>query len=209
MLNVLSISMPARPEGSHGPAHPECARSVCIEGLEGSTVGRRVFVNFFRRAFSRHPSRRPTTLKLRRALRTSGYVCFFLFVVIFDFNYLLAKSPNQSQFLVQQVTNKKASKNALKEDIGSELKKALFSCANLATELGSLQQEIAGLQKRLLGSVEKLVENQRLFRKAKKPALADALKTMRQVRGQLCTQELSVKKLVASLDKNSCLRVGS
>ncbi len=129
-------------------------------------------------------------------------------MVVFAFGQIVfpAKSSSPSQFLVSQTFKKNASKNELKEDIGAELKKALFSCANLATELGSLQREIAGLQKRLLGSVEKLVENQRVFRKAKKPVLADALKTMRQVRGQLSIQEQNVKKLVASLDENVCLK---
>jgi len=138
---------------------------------------------------------------------TVGMKKILLFVVLVASGQVLysAKPPNQSQFLVPQIIKKNASKNELKEDIGAELKKALFSCANLATELGSLQREIAGLQKRLLGSVEKLVENQRTFRKAKKPVLADALKTMRQVRGQLSIQEQNVKKLVASLDKNVCL----
>ncbi|MBU1008259.1 hypothetical protein KKA53_04245 [Candidatus Dependentiae bacterium] len=112
----------------------------------------------------------------------------------------------KSLFLVESHTSKRVSKNQLKENIGDELKGALHTCASIVDNLGKLQQEVASLQCRLLDRVEKLIENNRCFKKAKRKELHDALDIMDKIKKQLLVQEGTVKQLAAHMDKNICLK---
>jgi len=131
--------------------------------------------------------------------------CFFL-VLGCCFVGVFLEAGSKSQFLIQSNTNKKISKNTLKENIGEELKTALHTCASITSELGVLQQEVASLQRRLLSRVEKLVENNRCFKKAKRSELSQALTIMSGVKNQLQAQRSNVKQLASKINKNVCLK---
>lgn len=125
---------------------------------------------------------------------------YFMFILIIP-----TLSAENSSFLVQE-PQKRLSKNDLKENIGEELKQSLFTCASLANELGTVQRELAKLQKRLLAKVENLLENDRCFKKASRSELSSALKTMNAMQCQLRLQEQNIKRLLESMEKNVCLK---
>ena len=132
----------------------------------------------------------------------------FLFTVLFLNSITFSTVfPKKDSFLVQKTTtSKRGSKNELKENIGEELKEALHACASIAVELGNLQKELGSLQKRLLTNVESLVENRRVFKKARQRELSGALRTMSKVKQQLRAQEQNVKRLSSEMNKSVCLK---
>lgn len=120
--------------------------------------------------------------------------------------FLVVGVVAKNSFLVQTNANKRVSKNKLKEHIGDELKGALHACASIIDELGRVQQEVASLQRRLLDRVEKLIEHNRCFKKAKRTELANALDIMHDVTQRLRMQEGTVRQLAVRMDKNVCLK---
>lgn len=137
------------------------------------------------------------------------YVICILFTFI-PVAFQAKNSTKKRSFLIStEDSSNRVSKNELKEDIGEELKKALYLCASISSELGSMQKKIAKLQNRFLSRVENLVENKRPFKKAKRKDLSNAFDIMRSVRGQLNNQKAIVKNLAMQLDENKCLKDAS
>jgi hypothetical protein len=129
------------------------------------------------------------------------YKRLMLFFVIF---FPLHAEEKKSSFLVSEAPS--SSKNELKEDIGEELKKTLFTCTAIASELGNVQRELAALQHRVLSQVESLVENKRCFKKAKKTELSEAFSIMNTIKQELTTQKESIKKMALQMNKSNCLK---
>lgn len=132
-------------------------------------------------------------------------------VVILAFSYTLCifsqgVRQKKSFLVAQDGSPNRASKNELKENIGEELKQALYACTAIATELSNVQRELASLQHRILSRVENLVEQKREFKKARRKELSDAYDIIVQVKNQLSKQKEMVKNIALKMDKNRCLK---
>lgn len=126
--------------------------------------------------------------------------------VVSLYTFMIAKDDTRSFLISPGSGSRPTSANELKENIGEQLKRALFDCNAISADLGNLQSELAHLQNRLLSRVEGLVENRRLFRKAKRKELAEALKTIATVKKELGSQREGIKKIVLNMNNNKCLR---
>lgn len=137
-------------------------------------------------------------------------VTVLIFVVSLSFRFGFTGTSDlrkkHSSFLVQDVVNKRVSKNDLKEDIGGQLKDALFKCAFINKEIGNLQLELSSLQQKLLSRVEALIENKNHFKKANRRQLEDALQMMQKVCVQLKSQETNIKQIKVTMNKNRCFK---
>lgn len=131
-------------------------------------------------------------------------LCLF-FITCFTF-VSFAKEKKSSFLISPSDSVNRASKNELKENIGEELKQALYACASITNELGNVQRELAELQRRILSRVENLVENKRCFKKAKRNELSRAFDIMAGIKNQLKTQKENIKKMSLQMNKNRCLK---
>ncbi len=139
-------------------------------------------------------------------------VFFLLFILAFSLGPITGinnTSINKNSFLIssKKSSKKRPSKNKLKQNIGVSLKHALYRCAEISSELGELQKKISKLQSRLLSSVEKLVGDEKIFRKASRNSLDIADKIMTNVRFTLEKNRSSIKSINLEMDKSSCLKV--
>lgn len=116
------------------------------------------------------------------------------------FCFSCVSNKTKSSFLVDKTP--KVSKNGLKEDIGDELKEALFACASLTKKLGKVQQQVARFQKDLLQKVEKLIDNRPPFKKATRKKLNNTLKTMQAITAELAAQKRQVAVMASRMNNS-------
>jgi cell division septum initiation protein DivIVA len=132
--------------------------------------------------------------------------CFLSTVLLFAGNKA-RNSFRRNSFLVPEKNFvNRSSKNELKENIGEKIKRALYTCTSISSQLGQVQREIAELQKKLLSKVESLVENKRCFKKAKRRDLSEAFDIMSDIKNELNIQETKIKQLALKMSKNKCLK---
>lgn len=140
----------------------------------------------------------------------SWKVISFWFLVLFCFASIVFANNSfaeGSSFLISDGhSSPRVSKNEIKENIGEELKKSLYACTEITTELSNVQRELANLQRRILSKVESLVENKGDFKKARRKELTDAQEIMASARKKLSVQKKEIEKIVLQLNKNKCLR---
>jgi len=103
-------------------------------------------------------------------------------------------------------TAKKLSKNSLKENIGQDIKNALYQCSELNKQIGKIQIQLSDIQKNLFEKVEELIDNKLPFKKASRGNLTDSFKVMHNVKKELDVQLVSIKKLSNQINKDSCLK---
>jgi hypothetical protein len=129
---------------------------------------------------------------------------FFVLILLCLTTHSFTKKQKNS-FLIS-TRRRRVSKNELKENIGEKLKCALRHCCSLTNELGKIQQQIASFQRRLISSVERLVENKKSFRKAKRKDLSEAFETISKITSQLKIQEKQIICMVEKMNSNVCLK---
>ena len=128
-----------------------------------------------------------------------------IFLIIF---FVCSQCNAQSNFFIPESdsSSKKKSKTALKEDLGDELKDALYTSVALANDLGVMQSEISKLQENLLSNVEGLVANDRKFKRSGKAELAHACKVMSKIRNELKSQKNTIEKMLEIMNVGGCLK---
>ena len=132
-----------------------------------------------------------------------------MFQIIFFVLFLILSHCNaQSNFFIPEpdASTKKKSKTDLKENIGDELKNALYISVALSSNLGAMQKEISILQETLLSNVESLIDNERKFKKANKDELANACKLMTKVGNELRNQKKTIEEILKIMNGGGCLR---
>ncbi len=132
-------------------------------------------------------------------------LCYFLFI-LFCLNLGLMHNVLTKSFIISSKQKSQRSKTRLKEDIGFHIKDVLNSCVDLNKNIGQIQIELAAIQKQLFVKVEKLIDNNRPFKKAKTGELNGALRTIKEVKNTFEQQLNSIKSLQLKLNDNYCLK---
>ena len=132
-------------------------------------------------------------------------LCYFLFI-LFCLNLGLMHNVLTKSFIISSKQKSQRSKTRLKEDIGFHIKDVLNSCVDLNKNIGQIQIELAAIQKQLFVKVEKLIDNNRPFKKAKTGELNGALRTIKEVKNTFEQQLNSIKSLQLKLNDNCCLK---
>ena len=113
---------------------------------------------------------------------------------------------DESPFIVPaEKADKRASKNALKEEVGEHMKGTLQQCATLARDLGNLQVELASVQQQLFEKVEALIDNAKPFKKATRAELQSSSKVLSHAKEQLAAQVAQVRQLHKYINQDPCL----
>ena len=116
------------------------------------------------------------------------------------------KTHTKESFLISKKNYKKRqSKTELKQDLGGELKQALYSCNNIVRELAKVQGQLAALQHRLLSRVEDLIANKKPVKKASRGELTRAIEIMNDARHRLAVQRRGVRVIGEQMDTCKCL----
>ena len=105
-------------------------------------------------------------------------------------------------FLIAQTEAKElkhTSANALKQDLGDEIKELLSVSTQLNRQLGKIQKKIADLQDSLLENGDQLLNDRKPYKKASKKDLNAALKTAQSAHTQL-------KEIESSFENCVCLK---
>ena len=112
-----------------------------------------------------------------------------------------------SPFIVApEKSGKRASKNALKEEVGEHMKGTLQQCATLARDLGNLQVELATVQQQLFEKVEALIDNGKPFKKATRAELQSSSKVLAHAKQKLAAQVQDVRELHKHINQDPCLK---
>ncbi|MFH1643754.1 MAG: hypothetical protein ABIA74_01105 [bacterium] len=129
------------------------------------------------------------------------FVMLFLlfFISLFSQNFVIKKESTREKVV---------SKTELKENIGSEIKNVLHEVSNVSKKLGEIQIELAEMQKQLFEKVEKLIDNQRPFKKASREELNQTLKVIQSVNSKLSVQSNVVNQIKNEINKDVCLKTG-
>ncbi len=114
---------------------------------------------------------------------------------------------DQSPFIVApDKADKRASKNALKEEVGQHMKGTLQQCATLSRDLGNLQAELATVQQQLFEKIEALIDNGKPFKKATRAELQSSSKVLCHAKQKLAAQVQDVRELHKHINQDPCLK---
>lgn len=141
---------------------------------------------------------------------------YFALIFLISLNCIYAENPKNDQdkkpleqcFIVPASSIKKnASKNDIKEEIGSSLKDSLDSCAELSKVTGEILVEISAIQKRLFDSVENLIDNGKKFKNASRGDLKKSHNTLGKVNSEFSMQLSKLREIKKEIDSDTCLKV--
>jgi len=132
-----------------------------------------------------------------------------MFQVIFLIMFLVFSQCNaQSNFLVPESNQApgKKSKTTIKEELGDELKDALYNSVSFSNYLGEMQSSVSRLQEQLLSNVESLVGNDKKFKRAGKTELQNASKLMSKICDELKSQKKTIEDMLMVMNNGGCLK---
>ncbi len=128
-------------------------------------------------------------------------------LLIFSLLFVAPAFCEDSPFIVPAgKADKRASKNALKQEVGEHMKGTLQQCATLARDLGHLQAELAQVQQQLFEKVEALIDNGKPFKKATRAELQSSCKVLGHAKQKLATQVTQVRELRNHINQDPCLK---
>ena len=77
-----------------------------------------------------------------------------LSVILFCLNvFMLFFLSAEESFIISKKVDTKSSKNELKEDIGRQVRDTLYECAELNSQIGKIQIELAAVQKKMFDKI--------------------------------------------------------
>ena len=141
---------------------------------------------------------------------------YFALIFLVSLKCIYAESPKNDQdkkpleqcFIVPASSIKKnASKNDIKEEIGSSLKDSLDSCSELSKVTGEILIEISEIQKRLFDSVENLIDNGKKFKNASRSDLKKSHSALGRVNSEFSMQLSKLREIKKEIDSDTCLKV--
>lgn len=120
---------------------------------------------------------------------------------------LSTANDQAATFLIpeQKPEQTSASRRSLKESIGEQMKKTLDQCAAVNESIGTLQIELASIQKKVFSNVELLIDNQPPYKKATKQELAKTLAMLKKVSQQLQAHARTTSQLRVAMHQDKLL----